>query len=590
MGSTNKFKKYMILDLKQYELGLEMTKLIISLFNVILQKVGCIISNPLETIQIQMNQLLIHPNSIEYCMLEYLAKNKKMLLNDKLNFFEIDIQTQHLFLILDLELMTKDQDFAPWWTGYAKEKSNNLWLPKKTNSGSNYYPKSVSYMDAKSWFLTRTKKAMETPLTNLNYKKIPLQSSIPLSQEEMEKEEPNIKEKGPKLQPNSTMKIRLYPTTKQKEKLQLIFDANRWAYNTLVEKVKDRIFDKKIKKDELYKEIRPFVQKKNPNIPDRIKKVPDEVFDSAFRDLQKAVSSALALSKAQKEKTGKGFKCIELEFRSKKALSQSVEITSRSISKKDDKIRFWPRLFENENIKIKEDLPGIKYSCRIQKTRLNEYYLCIPIRDKKTPLITNKSCAIDPGVRTMLTLYDPSGEVVEIGTNIDHIIKKQLLVDKLISKLRKYKGKRNKRYNIHKEKLYIQQKIKNQMKDAHHKISNWIVDSYDNVLLPKLQTQKMSIKNYRKIGKKTVKSMQMWSHYSFFMMLKEKMKLNNKNLIECTEEYTSKACTSCGRLNHLLGGSKKFICPFSDCKLQIDRDINGSRNIFIKNIKLILQK
>jgi transposase len=49
-----------------------------------------------------------------------------------------------------------------------------------------------------------------------------------------------------------------------------------------------------------------------------------------------------------------------------------------------------------------------------------------------------------------------------------------------------------------------------------------------------------------------------------------------------TEEYTSQCCSNCGILSNNYNYRLK-ICP--NCDLKIDRDINGSRNILIKNWK-----
>ena len=48
-----------------------------------------------------------------------------------------------------------------------------------------------------------------------------------------------------------------------------------------------------------------------------------------------------------------------------------------------------------------------------------------------------------------------------------------------------------------------------------------------------------------------------------------------------TEEYTSKTCTNCLKINYNLGSDKTFKCP--NCSLIIDRDVNGARNILLKN-------
>jgi len=91
-------------------------------------------------------------------------------------------------------------------------------------------------------------------------------------------------------------------------------------------------------------------------------------------------------------------------------------------------------------------------------------------------------------------------------------------------------------------------------------------------------------KGYRKIHKKTVRQMLGWSHFKFRqrLFLKAEEKTHCK-VHEITEEYTSKCCGNCGRLNHKLGAMKVFKCPY--CKWTLDRDMNGARNIMIKNIE-----
>ena len=49
-----------------------------------------------------------------------------------------------------------------------------------------------------------------------------------------------------------------------------------------------------------------------------------------------------------------------------------------------------------------------------------------------------------------------------------------------------------------------------------------------------------------------------------------------------TEECTSITCSKCGKISTKY---EKRVKNCENCKLKIDRDINGSRNILIKNIK-----
>ena len=91
----------------------------------------------------------------------------------------------------------------------------------------------------------------------------------------------------------------------------------------------------------------------------------------------------------------------------------------------------------------------------------------------------------------------------------------------------------------------------------------------------------MVLRKSRKINSKTVRMMLSWRFYAFKQRLVQQSKLYNVNIVDCTEEYTSKTCGQCHTIKNNLGGSKKYKC--SECQVQIDRDLNGARNIFIKN-------
>ena len=208
---------------------------------------------------------------------------------------------------------------------------------------------------------------------------------------------------------------------------------------------------------------------KELNIPESIINTNSDVLDSAYRDVLKARNSTIAASVAMKLKTGTGFKLDKLKYRSKKAYSESIEIPTESIEsgvagknlfveictrsfKFKDKVKYKPcirqtsrtraqikidaekrvnaikRIKDYNNsvsqIKIKIPLPKLNYAVRLQKIKPNIYYMCIPITKNIEPIITNKICSIDPGVRTMLTVLDPEDLSSNTLTNISSEIKK----------------------------------------------------------------------------------------------------------------------------------------------------------------------
>ena len=71
------------------------------------------------------------------------------------------------------------------------------------------------------------------------------------------------------------------------------------------------------------------------------------------------------------------------------------------------------------------------------------------------------------------------------------------------------------------------------------------------------------------------------SHYKFREHLLHKAEEYGSKVEIVTEEYTSQCCGHCGMLSDEYIKRVK-ICPI--CKSKINRDINGARNILLKNV------
>ena len=71
-------------------------------------------------------------------------------------------------------------------------------------------------------------------------------------------------------------------------------------------------------------------------------------------------------------------------------------------------------------MKSAENLPAeLHYDARLVMNRLGEFYLCIPQpleiwTENQGPTQSDAVIALDPGVRTFITGYDPSGQAVVI--------------------------------------------------------------------------------------------------------------------------------------------------------------------------------
>ena len=76
------------------------------------------------------------------------------------------------------------------------------------------------------------------------------------------------------------------------------------------------------------------------------------------------------------------------------------------------------------------------------------------------------------------------------------------------------------------------------------------------------------------------------SHYTFRQrLIHVANQYTDRQVYVVGEEYTSMTCTFCGHLN-AKDASEVKTCK--SCHKTIDRDVNGSRNVFIKNVDIVV--
>ena len=137
------------------------------------------------------------------------------------------------------------------------------------------------------------------------------------------------------------------------------------------------------------------------------------------------------------------------------------------------------------------------------------------------------------------------------------------------------------------KKVYIylkKEKVKNMRNELHYKIINYLCKNYKHIIIPHFETQKMTGHSY--LSKIISRRMYNLSFYLFKKRLLEKANIFKTKIIIKSEAYTSKTCTNCGNINNNLGGKKIYNCE--KCKLIIDRDFNGARNILLKNSEYVI--
>lgn len=258
----------------------------------------------------------------------------------------------------------------------------------------------------------------------------------------------------------------------------------------------------------------------------------------------------------------------------------SISVEKRYIQKEGDKLFIAKRdLGEMRYYGTKQLhklMPGNKpgLDCRIQKTAFGEYFLLLPyvIAPKTPPIISNNPVSVDPGVRKFLTTYAPnSQESFLIGNRWTNKVMGNLL--ELDSLLSNRKDNIEKIQRLRKRIFYLKQEMRNQC-------ANFLSKRYDLVLMPHLDTKKLTMKTSRRLRTKTARAMLSAGHGGFFKFLKEKCWENGAQFMEVREDYTSQTCPCCGALSKC---GEVYNCK--NCGFSHDRDIVGALNILLKAVR-----
>jgi IS605 OrfB family transposase len=418
-----------------------------------------------------------------------------------------------------------------------------------------------------------------------------------------------------------TKKVRFYPTKLQKEVFRNCCIGANYYYNktisylmeqrnTILEKLYGLVNEYKLR----YKQANYLVDESKliPNFRDVRNKliikvvdmneineweklIPSHVKATAIQDAftsfdvnikKHLIHYSTRKSSAIRNKTDSfEYNMFEIKERTK---LKSFAISYRAIFLANQTIM--PRLTENDKFHIKKRKLNSLLNKHIGDSRVvyeypNRWFLCLSM-EKPTYNILNKPNSIvtlDPGVRTFQTFYSPQGiagkigndlhkKIYSINTQIDNM---QSCHDK--SKASKYNRKRR---NLRRKMQRLRNKIHHCVNDLHKKTASYLVNNFSTILIPKTNISDM----VKTLPPKVNRNLLALSHYKFRSYLKFKASYTNCNVLEVSEAYTSKTCASCGIEHTNLGGDKIFTCPNKKCSYELDRDIHGARNIYIRNI------
>jgi transposase len=215
----------------------------------------------------------------------------------------------------------------------------------------------------------------------------------------------------------------------------------------------------------------------------------------------------------------------------------------------------------------------------------SKFYLHAPILVPKKTVEweRNEVASLDPGETKFITGY-ALNHCFHIGSKIRDRIRKRLWnIDRLYSKMherkkRKWKYKRAIKRN--------ERKIQNDRDELHHKMNLFLVRGYKRIVMPNFSSQSVSSKKkgLNPLSKRVLGKL---SHSKMRIRLQEKCEEYSCHYIVGDESYTTITCGKCGAENKGVRNDKQRLYKCSECKYTTDRDLNGSRNILMKNHAMV---
>jgi len=371
---------------------------------------------------------------------------------------------------------------------------------------------------------------------------------------------------------NKGIVVKLYPDESMKDKINQNINNARLTWNKLLEEYQETF---ELFKQQGYTKLQ-CNQKTFNTMLNMLKTQYPFLYESESSSLQQVYRDLITAFNRFFNNTSD-----YPRFKSKKNPKQSFRIQNNNNIKIQDNTIVLPKLGKvhyRTSTHYKRLLKESKINNVTIKKEHGHFYAVFNIETEvETMDYTYKSVGIDLGMRTLAILSNGLKITNLDTTHEEKMIKKY---QKSLSR-KKYNSNR---YNKTLKKLgkWIQRK-NNRIKDAYHKLSNYLVKTYDLICMETL--------DIRKIFETTdySKKLQNISWYKLVEMIKYKCEWYDKIFVQISQWYpSSKNCNVCGYYNKDLGEEKRWTCPH--CQTQHDRDINAAKNIEQEGYRLLQEK
>jgi putative transposase len=354
---------------------------------------------------------------------------------------------------------------------------------------------------------------------------------------------------------NLKYKYRLYPTPQQKQKLTQVIGCTRFVWNYFLSGEK-----------KTYDETKKFnFLNKNSKELTSLKKTLRWLSGAPSTSLQQTL---IYLDRALKQsfkssKTRRGFP----KFKKKKNCSGGFSLTMlslvRSVNQETSK-------FKCPNIgwiktKYHRTIPSDFKTAQI-KWEGDRWYLVltVQIKKKKKCVDLDNSIGID---LNSLKYVTSDGEIIPIPRFLGD---NQIKIRRLQQRLSKSKLGSSNRKKWQYKLMKAHYRVKMMRLDSFHKLSRYLVDTYDVICI-----EDLNVNGIQKFNGHITKDNMMGG---FREMLEYKCELYGKHLEVISRwEPTSQTCSSCGQQQRIPLSTRTYSC--NNCGHQLSRDLNAALNI-----------
>jgi len=461
-----------------------------------------------------------------------------------------------------------EKKLKPYWNNQSKILQPMLWLPHTKVSKENEINYTID--ESSHWKkVLKPNKPIEKKLSIFLPK-----SSIPSSKKAQQRDG---------VLAIASKKIRFYPN--EENKYHQALTLYRRAYNLAIEQYKNGTYraEDSGKWRDLRLEIKKVCKEEQEN--------KDEIYNSLIVDnavqlAKKTFKTIIKRNKKLKRNGGGDYSILNFKSRKRAVHSFAMDRMPKGLNPANKALG---------TITLTENIPNeaIGKQCIITYNK-GRWFIQVQqhIQTSTETQGSIESVAIDPGVRTFATCYSTK-EVIISGDDFSKDVLFPLMkkVDKLLSYRKKLENTNQTDKQWYQDRLkFLNRKIDklkckkdDLLLDLHNRLAFELVNRYDVIFLPTFETKKMSNKQKRNIRRVTTREMLNLNHYQFKQRIKWYADKYGKHVVDCNESYTSKTLSWNGEIDSKLGGKKVI----SDGNISVNRDINGARGIFLKQISKV---